>query len=194
MKKGVLIAISVISVVVLLGGPALAQEKKPFYFLGKAGIYSPQTNDLDGFDTGFNGEIALGWRAHPNFATEFGAGYFNTEASDFGGRINLDVVPITLTLKGILPYEKWDFFALGGVGAYFVSGDIDFSGFDSHDRDTVFGGFLGLGIHYNITKAMFIGVEGKYLWTDRAELKEDFFRTKFKLDGIITNAVFGFKF
>ena len=49
----------------------------PFYITFKPGVYSPQSSDLD--DTGFNGEIAFGYRFNPNIAGEFGIGYFNTE-------------------------------------------------------------------------------------------------------------------
>ena len=44
------------------------------YFVFKGGIYSPQTNDLDGFDTGFNGELAIGHYFDKNWAVELGAG------------------------------------------------------------------------------------------------------------------------
>src|SRR5512136_2751770 len=92
----------------------------PFYIALKPGIYSPQSSDLNGFDTGFNGEFAFGLRFHPNIAAEFGIGYFNTEGektvagATYGVRRNfdIDVWSFTFTLKGILPYKKWEFFGL----------------------------------------------------------------------------------
>ncbi len=46
---------------------------------------------------------------------------------------------------------------------------------------------MGGGLHYYITPQIFIGVEGKYLWTDKVEGDEVFgipSEAKFKMDGI----------
>ena len=193
--------------------------KSPFYIAFKPGIYSPQSSDLD--DTGFNGEIMLGYRFNSNIAAEFGIGYFNTEAektvvgATYVGRekFDIDVFPVTFTLKAILPYKKWEFFGLGGAGVYIVSGPYDVEDYDydhdhhhdhdydddeDYDYDARLGGYLGAGIHYNITPKIFIGVEGKYLWTDKAKLEYEEFgaplRVKFKMDGIIATAVIGIRF
>ena len=104
----------------------------PFYVALKPGIYSPQSSDLD--SSGFNGEIAFGYRFNPNIAAEFGIGYFYTEgeATAVGRtfvvqeKFDINVVPLTLTLKAILPYKKWEFFGLGGGGVYIVSGPYDY--------------------------------------------------------------------
>ena len=47
-------------------------------------------------------------------------------------------------------------------------------------------------LHYNITRKIFVGVEGKYLWTDKVELED--LELKFKMDGIIATAVVGIRF
>jgi len=186
--------------------------KSPFYITAKPGIYSPQSSDLD--ETGFNGEIAFGWRFNPYIATEFGIGYFNTEVEKtFVGatyvdreEFNIDVFPVTFTVKAILPYKKWEFFGLAGGGVYIVSGPDDGGHYDyycdahhcyydydyDYDYDARLGGYLGAGIHYNITRGMFVGVEGKYLWTDTVKLED--LDVKFKMDGIIATAVFGIRF
>jgi opacity protein-like surface antigen len=197
------------------------QEKhhdRDFYITAKPGIYAPQTNDLDGFDTGFNGEIAFGFQPIKYFAVEVGTGYFNTEGREsfagvIGGRniverdeLDLHIFPVTVTAKIILPFKKFEFFGLGGVGAYYVWGDMRAKGTiggvpfyaESDGSDMVVGGHLGLGVHYNITPRFFVGAEGKYLWTSRAEPEEDFFDDslglKFKMDGILATAVVGFRF
>jgi len=191
----------------------LAQDL--YYISAKPGIYSPKLNDCD---TGFNGEIAFGWRPNPNFAAEMGVGYFETEAKErfrgqlggitFTGRITADieVIPVTITLKGILPYKQWEFFGLGGIGAYIVSGDLKARGtvgglsgaVDLEDSATIFGFHLGLGFHYNITPTIFVGAEGKYLWTSEAKLQDEVFgvpiEAKFKMDGILATAVIGLRF
>jgi hypothetical protein len=182
--------------------------QSPFYITFKPGIYSPQSSDLDHSDTGFSGEIAFGYRFHRNFAAEFGIGYFNTEgeATVVGPTVvvrekfDIDVVPITFTLKAILPYKKWEFFGLGGAGVYIAYGPYDYDHDDydyDYDSDAVLGAYLGGGIHYNITPMIFVGVEGKYLWTDKVELHEVFdipSEAKFKMDGIIATAVIGIRF
>jgi outer membrane protein W len=113
------------------------------------------------------------------------------------------VVPLTLTLKAIFPYRKWEFFGLGGGGVYFVSGPYnhgdyeDYGDFNPH-VDAVLGGYLGGGIHYSLTPRIFLGVEGKYLWTDKAKLDGERsgvpLDAKFRLDGIIAAAVIGVRF
>ena len=184
-----------------------------FYIAFKPGIYSPQSSDLDGFDTGFNGEIAFGYRFNPNIAAEFGIGYFNTEGEEtvggtyVGRDFDIDVYPITFTFKAILPYKKWEFFGLAGGGVYITYGpyndyDYDYDNhhyhdyyyydYDDYDYDVRLGGYLGAGIHYNITRKIFVGVEGKYLWTDKVKLED--LGLKFNMDGIIATAVFGIRF
>jgi hypothetical protein len=178
------------------------------YVAVKPGIYSPQTSDLKNllhFDTGFNGEIAIGYRPNPNFALETGLGYFHTEAKEtdsgqfgditYAGSLeaDLNVMPITFTLKGIIPYKQWELFALGGIKA---SGTADgLSGTIKLDAsDMIFGGHLGLGFHYNVTPIIFVGAEGKYLWTSEAKLQDQGVWAKFKMDGILATAVIGFRF
>ena len=189
-----------------------------YYFAVKPGIYSQQTSDLKGFDTGFNGEIVFGSRPNPNFAGEMGVGYFTTKGKESeAGRVGaitysatakeeISVVPVTFTLKGIYPIDKWELFALGGIGAYFVFGDLKLTGAvnglsfagTADDSATIFGGHLGLGFHYNITPKIFVGVEGKYLLTSKAKLEDELFgvpvEVKFNLNGILATAVFGVRF
>jgi opacity protein-like surface antigen len=202
---------------ILIPQYVLAQGRfldRNFYITAKPGIYSPQTNDLDGFDTGFNGEVAFGFQPIRYFAVELGTGYFNTEGTaTFSGfnyaerdKFDLHVIPFTLTGKLILPFKKFEFFGLGGVGAYYVWTDVEARGtvngipvsVELDGEDIVFGGYLGLGVHYNITPRFFVGVEGKYLWTDRANPKDEYYDeslgVKFKLDGILATAVLGFRF
>jgi hypothetical protein len=189
--------------------------ESPFYAAIKLGVYSPQSSDLD--SAGFNGEFAFGYRFNPNIAAEFGIVYFNTagEATAASAtytvreEFDINVVPLTLTLKAILPYKRWEFFGLGGAGVYIVSGPYDYYYDDYYyhdhyhydfddDYDAVVGGYLGGGLHYYITPTMFIGVEGKYLWTDTAELRDEVYgiplEAKFKMNGIAATVIFGGRF
>jgi outer membrane protein W len=149
------------------------------YISFKAGIFSPESDDLEGFDTGFNGEIALGLYFNPNFAAEFGVGYLKTEYDESGSIAGYDItlsseimlIPITLTLKGIIPINKLELFAGAGIGLYVTyfeaEGSISGIGRGSWDDwDTSFGPNVNLGAIYNINEKTFIGIEGKYLWAD----------------------------
>jgi outer membrane protein W len=176
--------------------------QSPYYIALKPGIYSPRSSDLNGFDNGFNGELAFGLQFTPNIAAEFGLGYFYTGGEKTVGanqrHYDVDVWPFTLTLKGILPYQKWEFFGLAGGGIYSVSVPYSVNGYNHYpypyyynEYDYIWGGYLGAGIQYNITKGIFLGVEAKYLWTEQAKFSGV---ADFKLDGIISNAVIGFRF
>jgi opacity protein-like surface antigen len=204
-STGIRIFFGVVLVLTLLI-PIDTFAQSPFYIAFKPGIYSPQSSDLEGFDIGFNGDFVFGFRFHPNIAAELGIGYFNTEGEKTvagvtnGGRKNfdLDVWSFTFALKAILPYKKWEFFGFGGGGAYSVSRPYDVGNYRHYDYyyyddyDLVLGGYLGAGIHYNIAPRIFLGVEGKYLWTEQA--KFEYIEERFRMDGIIATAVIGFRF
>ncbi len=71
------------------------------YVVGKLGAYIPTSNDLSGYDTGFNSEFAFGHYFNPYLAIELGAGYFQTEGNvtvvypgaTYQGNENIEVVP-----------------------------------------------------------------------------------------------------
>jgi outer membrane protein W len=178
----------------------------PNYFVVKAGIYAPQEkwDVLDAgvfeysLDTGFNGELAFGHYFNRNWAIELGAGYFQTSGDDtsFGvkSKSSIDVMPLTLAIKGIIPADKFEIYGIGGIGAYFLWADEKLNGISFGDEDILFGGFLGAGLNYNITPTAFLGLEGKYLWTDKADLSDSGWRQKHKLDGWLATFNVGFRF
>jgi len=225
MKRSTLIAVKLSVVVILIPMVFIMvfipweASAQPFYVTLKPGVYSPKTSDHDDLDVGAYGEVAVGWRFHRNFAAEMGFAGFFTDGKDHfrfpngtlgEEKADVSVTPITFTLKGILPYRKWEFFGFGGVGAYLVYGDfktrVSVSGpttlllgeLEGDDYDTVFGTHLGAGFHYNIRPNIFVGAEGKYLWTGKAKMEEASFGptplSEFKLNGFIASAVIGFKF
>jgi opacity protein-like surface antigen len=187
-----------------LSFPAQAQNKMSNYVVVKGGIYSPQTGDLNGFDTGFNGEVAFGRYFGKNLVIEGSTGNFETSGkkdlfltSDSSPTtVHFRVVPLTLAFKGLIPADKFEFYGMGGVGAYFLETDIDRSDnsrrrYDSDtDSETLFGGFLGLGATFNIAPRFFVGAEGKYLWTTTATV----INGKTNLNGILATLNFGFRF
>lgn len=215
-----LICLLFVLIIAVCATPSYVTAAENNYITLKPGIYSPQSNSLKQFGTGFNGEIAFGHQFNPNFAMEMGVGYFNTEATfrtserisgiryPFRENDHFDVVPVTLSAKLIRPVGKWEFFAVEGIGAYIVSEDTKISGTINNwsgrasfkDTDTVFGFHLGLGFNYNITQKWFIGAEGKYLWVRQARLRDSTpgvpvsLDAKPRMDGILATAVMGFRF
>ena len=209
------VAISVLSIALIFILPFAAfGQDSPNYFALKAGIFSP-TGDLDdgGFDTGFDGEIAYGHYFNPNFALEVGLGYYLSDASvsgfdpvllgSFREEDDITVIPITVTGKGIYPSGNFELFAEVGVGIYFA----DFEGVLTSstlgtirvdDDDFVFGGHLGVGASYNISKNVFLGVGAKYILTSEAEFQGAALGAPIKiegdLNGFILTANLGFRF
>jgi opacity protein-like surface antigen len=179
MKRAVLLLVAV-----LLGlAPAVALAVPPNAVSLKAGAYFPQADDVDEFDTGFNGEISFTRYVHPNFALELGIGYFTSEEDS----AELTSYPFTLNLKAIYPFLGAELYALAGIGAYYVKAEDN--GFD--ENDTVFGYQLGLGANFDITPVVFIGAEGKYFWA-----KPDFGApvNEAKIDGIQGTVNLGYRF
>jgi opacity protein-like surface antigen len=214
----VLIAVSVMLVLTVFPPlPALA-EGSNFYTSLKAGAFFPQTDDFENADTGFNGEVAFGYQFIKYLALEMGAGYLHTggDRSSTGNEsgidysieasADVDVLPVTLSLKGILPVGKWEFYGIGGLGAYFLWAEVKGTAVADgrtgsktvKDNAMKFGAHLGLGVDYNITPKIFIGAEGKYIWMSETTLEGTVVgvpvETSFKMDGIIATAVLGFRF
>lgn len=178
--------------------PVFAGEAGNNYMAFKPGIYSPQASKIDSFDDGFHGEIAFGYKYNPNFSAEMAVGYYHTEGTYKGlesagidrVNVNIDVYPLTLTLKGGIPIEDFELYGLAGIGVHIVRG--------GKADDTVFGFHLGGGAIYNITPTWFIGAEGKYFWTGEADFEDTFMgervKEKTELNGILATAVVGFRF
>jgi hypothetical protein len=67
-------------------------------------------------------------------------------------------------------------------------GEID--GVKIHGEDTVIGGHVLLGFHWDILSSAFIGMEGKYLFIEKAKFEDE----KVELDGFTVIAKLGFSF
>lgn len=177
--------------------PAHAKPLSPNYATLKLGGYFPQHSDLDNFDSGFNGEIALGHLVAPGFGFEVGVGYFETKG-DFtspvvSGSEKFKVVPVTLSLKGQTFFQQFEPYIEAGIGVYFIKDELSGTvlGFpvSESDNDTQVGLHLGLGANFNVTRQVFLGLEGKYLW-----LKTDTFGVDVRMDGITLTGNIGFRF
>lgn len=188
-----------ISVLMIIDAPAnsFAQDKGP-YILVKPGAFIP-TGDLEnnGFDTAFSGEIVIGTYYLPNLALEAGVGYYQTEASisgiDFTEEDELSVLPVEITLKGVIPLRGGELNAGIGPGVYFTSmeakGSTPTGSFSTDSHPAVFGGHVLIGGTIDISKTVFVGAEWKYIFTGTA----NFSGSKMKLDGFIACGVLGFR-
>jgi opacity protein-like surface antigen len=184
---------------VLVPLSGFAAERKGSYFLVKPGAYFP-TGDLQdsGFDTAFTGELAIGTYYNPNLAFEGGVGYFRSSASGGSAGSSVDshiwVIPVTATLKGVLPFRGGEVTVGGGMGVYFATMETKVSGpsvnFSEEDSGAVFGGHALVGVSVDISPSMFIGAEGKYIVTTKAT----FLDTKTNLNGFMVTGVLGYRF
>jgi len=198
--------IIVLCFVLGLSFPAYADGRNPSYLVLKGGIYSPQNDKLDKFDTGFNGELAFGHYFNRNLAGEIASGFFGTRAtrnasseiSSAQATLDINVVPLTVALKGIIPLDIWELYGIGGGGAYFlwtdskVSTDSRSSSSSDKYNQTLGGGFLGVGASVKVSPTVFLGLEGKYLWTSALTVNN--IDTNTNLNGFIATFNLGFLF
>jgi len=191
------------------------------YMSLKPGMYSPQSSDLKNFDKGFNWELSFGHQYNSHFAAEMAVGTFMTKANAqiIGQEIvqgttyhyttdttaNIKVMPITVSLKGIIPVNHTDFYGMMGIGLYSATARIKASGsiydingnlldtVDARYKDTesVFGFHAGVGFNYNLNSILFVGAEAKYLFASEAKFNNF---SSVRLDGILGTAIIGFRF
>jgi opacity protein-like surface antigen len=191
----------------LLVGASAFAETLPDYAVAKLGMYLPQATDVEDLDNSFYGELAFGHYFNPNFAVEFGVGWTKPDGSasvdveispgvfsSISANVDLTIIPITLGLKGALPMGNFEPYAMGGIGLYYakaeVSGSVSGIGSASiSESDTAFGYYLGLGANFNLSKEVFVGLEGKYFWA-----KPNFEGEDVKIDGINVTGNIGYRF
>jgi opacity protein-like surface antigen len=163
-----------IGLALVSAGPSAAEEAGPGqYVLLKLGVYSPQHDDMDDYDEGFNGEIHYGRYFHKNYASEVGVGYFRSDGTATTATTSLDatldVFDITYTIKGIYSVGKLELFAGPGIGLYFAKVNSTFASGtvivnDEGDWNTAFGLHVLAGVNVNVRPDWFVGLEGKYFF------------------------------
>jgi len=182
------------SLALVLPFTATAAGPPPNYFLVKLGGYFPMASDVDTFDSGFNGEASVGRYLAPGFAVEGGLGFFETKGRVPGTTVDREfqVVPLTFSLRGTVPYGPFEAYGMAGVGVYFIDDKLSspvFPGQGSSDSAADVGLYLGIGGKYNLANNVFFGLEGKYLW-----LSTGTFGTDTRLDGAVLTANIGYRF
>ena len=165
-----------------------------YYVSVKPGIYIPQYNHGflidEKFDTGPNLDVVFGKYVNANLAGELGVGYFQTKGEVLSRtQLKEQVFDIFYTLKGLLPVGPVELYGGGGFGVYFSKASI----YPDHEVNTNLGLHALVGGNYNINESLFVGLEGKYLWTSTS-FSNGAFTVDAQLDGIFVNAIVGVKF
>jgi|GEM_PF-755151 len=175
----------------------------------KAGAYIPN-NDLDDFDTGVNAELAVNRYLSPYFALEATIGYANTDDDanenfytiPVRADADIHIIPATASAKGVLPFTQGELYLGAGLGVYYLYGDFDIqvAGYEytADDHDAVLGAHILAGVNINIDKRMFLGIEGKRIFTDEAELSDTIddipIEAEFDLNGYTLTGQVGYRF
>lgn len=187
MERRILMACIIL--ILLLPVTASGQEKKNYLAL-KTGLYTFKSDIREAdIATGFDGELVYGYYLHRNFVLEGGTGYFHDGVNKvFGNEVK--GFPIILTAKGIYPLKWGELLAGGGVGVYFTRFHGEVRSVFADVGDTLFGGHLTAGANLDISRTLFIGLEGNYIFTGKADFKV----LETNLNGYIITASLGFRF
>ena len=185
------VLVLVTSLAIVLPLSAMAAGPPPNYVLVKLGGFFPMASDIDTFDSGFNGELSFGRYLAPGFAVEGGIGYFETQGRPPGTAADdkYQVIPLTFSVRGTIPYGPFEAYGMGGVGVYFIDVKRSTPVLSASDSAADVGLYLGLGGKYNFANNVFLGLEGKYLW-----LSTSTFGTETRLDGAVLTANIGYRF
>ena len=199
-----------IAMLCVVSVPAFAVQPSN-YVSGKLGVYFPTSSEMSGIGGGPNVEVSLGHYFNPYFAGEIGIGYFSVDGESNGTILGglsvtekdkLNVYPVTITGKGIIPFQNGELYGGVGLGVYFAELEAEIGnlglGQESHSsRDTAFGVHILMGGNYNINPKIYIGGEMKYMLA-RATFNATFFGDQLtaqtKMDGIITTVNLGYRF
>lgn len=213
MKK--MIALFLVLASVLIGNvtPAFSDDEKPSnYVTVKGGMIAlqniahlenlenpgdnilPADSSLD-TNVGWGGQLAAGHYFTSFLALEIESGYFEIHNSRKNSRelddITLWVYPLLATLKVLFPLSNMELYIEGGGGAYFTRFIVDnnaLSGPWTAGTKTSYSLHAGGGLNINLSNAVFLGLEGRAIWTRPEWGQEDL-----QIEGYTATAVLGFR-
>lgn len=170
-------------------GKVMAEEEssRNNYTQIKLGMYQP-TGDLDDadYDTGATFGVVYGRYLNKYLVLEAGFDFLGSDrtmrgSNDQAGFYTQDNTLVgvggLVTLKGEYAAGPLALFAGIGGGVYAVTLDSEIESsrlgdFSRDDSDGVFGAHVTAGATYNITDRFFLGIEGRYRWTDDVDIRE----------------------
>lgn len=175
----------------------------PSYVDFKAGVFLPQSNDLDSSGNSLSGELALGARFSNHFAAEVAIGAFSVDEIPFSGfnqsgefstgTADVTLFPVTINLKFIYPIQSADLYLEGGGGIFIAQGDLTATTGSSAVFDTLsdfpFGFQIGLGGEIPVNPQVFAGLDVRYIYT-----RADFDVDSFTISGMAVSAIIGYRF
>jgi len=151
------------------------------YALGNSNIalkvdYINFTESLDNIDLDLENAIYVGlegyYSIYPNLYLGMEAGWAGSKNDDQVEGIDVDIdlqfIPIELNLKYVFELDpNWNIGVGAGVSYSFL--DIELSGIDRDADDWIFGGQVFADINYKMSAQWFLGIEGKYQFTEDLE-------------------------
>jgi outer membrane protein W len=194
-------------VVLVFASTSFAAEK---YALGMGNIAlkvdyinfteSVEVNNID-FDLELDKGIYVGlegyYAIYPNLYLGLEAGWAGTSNDDDGEidgqEINVDIdvtfIPVELNLKYVFELDpNWNIGVGAGISYSFF--EIEADGIDESVDDWIFGGQVFADVNYKMSKEWFIGINGKYQFTD--DLEFDDFDTETSADNWRVGAQIGY--
>lgn len=177
----------ILTAFILFPVSALGQDMHSFLAVKPGGHFFKGDLEEEHHVVAFYGQLVYGYKLHPNFSLQGEIGYLH---SGISGGNDIHGVPIALSVTGIYPYRNFELFIGGGLGLYFTQYKGKLNGVPVDDKDKVLGGHLFIGADYNIGANFFIGIEGKYIFTEKAEYSGE----KVNLNGFATALRLGLRF
>jgi opacity protein-like surface antigen len=157
----------------------------------KGGRYFPQSSDLDNFPSGGHFEASL----MRNFSQYFGLGaaigYFysghttNVQFVTTEQDVNSTYLILNATL--MIPAGAFVPYVEGGCGYYYNRIKESTSTASLSKEDDSFGYHAGAGLNWFFTKDYYIGLGGRYIWTQTND-------PTIRLDGFLADVNLGIRF
>lgn len=168
----------------------------------KLGLFRPNDKEegLKDFDIGGNFEAIFGRKINPNLAIELGIGYYSSKYSrsypDWKIKLTASAIPITATIKGIVPLlsSYVELYGGGGFGLYLARLETDLTVYGVGSRsiskeNSPFGFHVVGGGTFYFSDRMGVGMEIKWF-----TVKPKFEGESVEYGGIVVNAGLRFRF
>jgi hypothetical protein len=141
------------------------------YVMAQLGAYGPSDDEhsYDAYEpqTGFAGNLVLGYRFSPYLSLQGEVGYIQSDGEY--AVFNFDGLPLMLTMHLGIPVKEFEFYGLAGIGAVFYTVE-----YQNETGDNVgMGTKIGVGGAYHFTNKFFVGADIAYLMTSIEDAPND---------------------